>query len=75
MRMAGLIRRGWREIGVIDAETLDEAEIRYADAVAGFHDDQSDDIAAAVSETVTHRPSSARTTSGPALGLFSYPGS
>ena len=75
MQIAHLIRRGWREIGIVDAETLDDAEIRYADAVARSHVDERVDIAAAVSEMVTHRPSTARTTSGPALGLLSYPGS
>lgn len=68
LRIAALTRRGWRQWGVVEASGRDEAEIRY---IAGTAPEQ------AVRETVVQAPQpqlGRPAASGPALGLFSYPG-
>ncbi|MEP9387085.1 DUF2628 domain-containing protein [Mesorhizobium sp. KR9-304] len=71
LRINALRRRGWSEWGVVEANDLGEAEIRY---LAG------DVPEAAVQSSVPHLkgPIQPRLTagaaSGPALGLFDYPG-
>jgi hypothetical protein len=74
MRIAGLVRRGWREAGVIDADTLDDAEARYVaasmDRDAGQY---GHDRPSPPSAPLAHRPAGVPPQSGPALGLFSYP--
>ncbi len=68
LRVAALSRRGWRQWGVIEAASRDEAEIRYLAGATPEH---------AVRETVVPalQPQLRQpVASGPALGLFSYPG-
>ena len=72
LRVAALRRRGWREWGVVEASNAGEAEIRY---LAGEEPQE------AVQSAVPHStgPMLGRTApsglaSGPALGLFDYPG-
>ena len=65
LRVAGLARRGWTEAGVVDAVSLDEAEIRW---FAGDRAEQP-----APRRPVPSAPAPARA-AGPALGLLSYPG-
>ena len=63
-----LRRRGWRQWGVVEATTRNEAEIRY---LAGEAPEQP------VRETVLPAPQpqlGRPADSGLALGLFSYPG-
>lgn len=68
LRLNALSRRGWREWGVVEAASLDEAEIRYC---AGEEPVLSGDAPPAASPLpLQGRPAA----SGPALGLFSYPG-
>ena len=72
LRINALRRRGWREWGVVEASNAGEAEIRY---LAGEEPQE------AVQSAVPHStgPMLGRTApsglaSGPALGLFDYPG-
>lgn len=68
LRVAALRRAGWREWGVVEAETASDAELRY---LAEKHGDEIAQPPAAYSLAAT--PSRAGS-SGAALGLFSYPG-
>ncbi|MEQ1951564.1 DUF2628 domain-containing protein [Mesorhizobium sp. CN2-181] len=70
LRLAALRRRGWREWGVLEADSLADAEARYA--VEVFGDADADDAAPVIAPAA--RPQAARPSKGPALGLFSYPG-
>lgn len=70
LRIAGLLRRGWIERGVVDAGSAGEAEIRLADDAddarpAEIYDDPAPPPPAA--SPVRPRAS------GPTLGLLSYP--
>ena len=70
LRVNALRRRGWREWGVVEASDKAEAEIRYAAEVGS---------GASVAAGVPHSSSPVQTMvrptpSGPALGLFDYPG-
>lgn len=73
LRIAALRRRGWHEWGVVDAYNRDDAETKHL-----FTDETAAPAAGPVqwapsmpsSEPLTPRPAP----SGPALGLFSYPG-
>ena len=66
LRVAALRRRGWREWGTIDADTLADAEIRYAAAISEGH---------APEEGMPPAPTAVgRPDAGPALGLLAYPG-
>jgi hypothetical protein len=69
LRIAALSRRGWADRGVVEADNRDEAEIRYLTAF----DAAADDEAVQPAFPVPRRDQLARG-SGPALGLFSYPG-
>ncbi len=70
LRLNALARRGWRQWGVVEAASRDEAEIRY---VAGevLRERAAEDVRPTPS-TVPQLPR--QPASGPALGLFSYPG-
>jgi Protein of unknown function (DUF2628) len=73
LRINALRRRGWREWGVVEAGDRAEAEIRYL---------VGDDEGEVASPIVPHstNPAQARLSpagqlqTGPALGLFDYPG-
>ena len=70
LRVNALRRRGWREWGVVEASDKAEAEIRYTAEVGSGE---------TVAPEVPHSTSPVRTMgrptpSGPALGLFGYPG-
>jgi hypothetical protein len=72
LRINALRRRGWHEWGVVEASGLAEAEIRYLAGEAPYE---------AVQPAVPHptgptlvRPALSGLASGPALGLFDYPG-
>jgi hypothetical protein len=64
-----LRRRGWRDWGVVEASDVGEAEIRY---LAG--EETTEAVQPAVPHSTTVRPAPAGLASGPALGLFDYPG-
>ena len=68
LRIAALTRRGWRDRGVVEAGSREEAEIRYLAAVDADSDGEA--VRPASAAPVRTMP----TASGPALGLFSYPG-
>lgn len=68
LRVAALRRSGWREWGVIEADTVGDAETRYV-----FADDRVEpeaEAAVVTASPVAVRPQS----SGAALGLLQYPG-
>ena len=70
LRVNALRRRGWREWGVVEASDKAEAEIRYAAEIGADGN---------VAPEVPHSPAPAQlmsrpAPSGPALGLFGYPG-
>ena len=65
--VAGLRRRGWSEWGVVDANSLDEAEIRYACAIAGTQNGLPPHPIRLNSGILPGR------LAGPALGLLGYP--
>lgn len=69
LRIQALRRRGWRDAAVVEADSAAEAEIRY---FAGLADDPEID-----DRPVPHgdrSPVATAAPTGPALGLFSYPG-
>ena len=69
LRVEALRRRGWRQWGVVDAENRGDAEVRHLQAdFAGEH------VPAPPPPSATLMPPQPSRTSGPALGLFSYPG-
>ena len=68
LKLAALRRRGWREWGVVEADSAADAEIRYlAEALM----DEDEEPAPA---PVAAGPAMPRGATGPALGLFAYPG-
>lgn len=70
LRSAALSRRGWSEWGVVEANDLGEAEIRYLTAAGA-----AGDVVAPATPAATLAPRTmASAPSGPALGLFHYPG-
>lgn len=69
LRINALRRRGWRDAAVVEANSAAEAEIRYYAAVAV---EPEADARPAVEPV--RRPVERAAPSGPALGLFSYPG-
>jgi hypothetical protein len=71
LRIAALRRRGWREWGVVDAHDRDDAETKHLFA-EGDGADHADRPPVAVQPELPFAPRPAP--SGPALGLFSYPG-
>ncbi|EHK58805.1 DUF2628 domain-containing protein [Allomesorhizobium alhagi] len=69
LRIAALRRRGWREWGVVEADSFDDAEARYLfDAERLESTGRPEPSPPAAPQSVPFRRS------GPALGLFSYPG-
>jgi hypothetical protein len=70
LRVNALRRRGWREWGVIEASDKAEAEIRYA-AEVGADENVAPEVPHSTGPVqMMGRPAP----SGPALGLFGYPG-
>ncbi len=71
LRIAALRRRGWREWGVVDAYNRDDAETKH---LFGDGAVQAEETRVPVPmpepQPLAPRPGP----SGPALGLFSYPG-
>ncbi len=69
LRIAALRRRGWTEAGVVEAANRDEAEIRWfaEHAVSRPAPAERQPLPAAL-------PGLQARSSGPALGLLSYPG-
>jgi hypothetical protein len=68
LRLAALRRRGWREWGVVEADSFGDAEARYLfDAAPAGPEEAASPPAARHPIAPAHR-------SGPALGLFNYPG-
>jgi len=70
LRIAALRRRGWREWGVVEADSFDDAEARYlfdAERLERDEPREPNPPAPRPQSVPTRRP-------GPALGLFSYPG-
>ena len=68
LRLARYRRRGWREWGVVEAETIRDAEIRYLTQAP----DEADEPAAL--PTPFQRAAPPRVSVGPALGMLGYPG-
>ncbi|MFI0846686.1 DUF2628 domain-containing protein [Mesorhizobium sp. IMUNJ 23232] len=71
--LAALRRRGWREWGVLDADSVADAETRYAAVVLGG-DEIEDDKAVLSAADAPWAARRQRLSAGPALGLFNYPG-
>jgi hypothetical protein len=69
LRINALRRRGWRDAAVIEADSAADAEIRYYAALA----DEPERDDRPMPEPM-RQPVAAVAPSGPALGLFSYPG-
>jgi hypothetical protein len=70
LRVNAMRRRGWREWGVVEGSDRAEAEIRYA-AEAAPDETVTRDVP---HSTAPIQPTSRPAPSGPALGLFDYPG-
>lgn len=69
LRIAALRRHGWREAAVVEADSMADAEIRYFAEPAG---DEAD-LVEPPAPTTGGQPPLRTPSSGPALGLFSYP--
>ncbi len=69
LRIAALRRRGWREWGVVEANSVRDAEMRYLGEVGSA----IGEVAAPLAETPPRAPARPGPT-GPALGLLNYPG-
>lgn len=70
LRVAALRRRGFVERGVVEADSLQDAEIRYfAGADASPAETSADAVVIAPAANASRPP-----VAGPALGLLSYPG-
>ena len=74
LRLARYRRHGWREWGVVEADNAADAELRYLYAAAAGTEDATEAAAAAPAAVSTALPVTPRSPSGPALGLFAYPG-
>lgn len=70
LRVSALKRRGWTEAGVVEANDLDEAEIRW---FAGDRPPQQPTPEQAPLPALSPHPAAAKPFA-PALGLLSYPG-
>jgi hypothetical protein len=70
MKVGALSRRGWREWGIVEAESFEDAETRYM-AEAVMHEEQ---FSAAAPQTIQPYRAAATTPTGPALGMLGYPG-
>jgi hypothetical protein len=72
LRINALRRRGWREWGVVEANGTAEAEIRY---LAGEEPEEpAQPVVPHSTSPMQARPFPSGLASGPALGLFDYPG-
>ena len=73
LKLAALRRRGWREWGVVEADNRTDAETRY---IAEAYADQAVDEHPAPPPVLASasQPRQTVPVTGPALGLFSYPG-
>jgi hypothetical protein len=71
LRISALRRRGWREWGALDADTLAEAEIRYAAATGRDAEPEAGLPRISAPQPALH--ASARHAAGPVLGLLHYP--
>jgi hypothetical protein len=71
MHIAGLARRGWRQVTAIDAECVDDADIRFAAATL---DCNPGDVPVPQAQAAIRRPHGTVPQGGPVLGLLSYPG-
>ena len=69
LRIAALRRRGWREWGVVEANSARDAELRYLGEVEGANGE----AAVPLTEMPPRAPARPGPT-GPALGLLNYPG-
>ncbi|MEP9397658.1 DUF2628 domain-containing protein [Mesorhizobium sp. KR2-14] len=69
LRIAALRRRGWREWGVVEANSAQDAEMRYLGEVGNGNGE----AAAPLADTPPRAPARPGPT-GPALGLLNYPG-
>jgi hypothetical protein len=69
LRIAALRRRGWTEWGVADAANRDEAELKH---LYGSGSESNENFDAPL-PVPTAYAAIGRPTTGPALGLFSYP--
>ena len=78
LKLAALRRRGWRDGGVVEADNARDAEIRYlfdADLFdADMDERQEPSQPIGPTQTQAQAQAAPRQPSGPALGLFSYPG-
>ena len=70
LRLAALRRRGWREWGVVEADSFDGAEARYLMEAERLERGEPNEPSPPAPR---QQPVPARR-SGPALGLFNYPG-
>lgn len=71
LQIAALRRRGWRDAGVVDAYNRDDAETKHLFGTTLGEDGSQEEVV-----NQPELPFAPRATpSGPALGLFSYPGS
>ncbi|TKT82790.1 DUF2628 domain-containing protein [Aquamicrobium sp. LC103] len=75
LKLAALRRRGWRDWGAVEADGREDAEIRYLAEAYGREPSEdtggTERAAAPISVSNTAYDTGR---SGPALGLFSYPG-
>ncbi len=75
LRIAALRRRGWREVGVVEADSVADAEIRhFAEPSVDEIDVVDQPLRPAAQPATGIQPPPRTPASGPALGLFSYPG-
>ena len=72
LRIAALRRRGWREWGVVDADDWHDAELKHLAGADGDAEDSVSTTSEPPAPAYAYPPRPAP--SGPALGLFSYPG-
>jgi hypothetical protein len=70
LRLAALRRRGWREWGVVEADSFDGAEARYLMEAERLERGEPN----VPSPPAPRQQSVPTRRSGPALGLFNYPG-
>ena len=69
LRIAALRRRGWREIGIVEADSEDDAETRYFLEYGANPDTRLAPVMTASAQAGTRRAAS-----DPALGLLLNPG-